>query len=127
MQAGTACECIKTRHREYDRMSRNKKTKAFYVSSEWKRIRRKVLQLDGGLDVYLYMTQGKIVLADTVHHIIPIQEDWSMRCCVENLMSLNHNTHSMIEKMYEKDREGTEKKLKKMIRLYREEQGAGGI
>ena len=41
-------------------------------------------------------------------------------------MSLNRDTHSMIEMLYEKDREGTVKKLKEMLRLYREEQGQGG-
>ncbi len=126
MPSGTVCSCVKKRHREYDRLSRDRKAKAFYVSSEWERIRRKVLQLDGGIDVYRYMTQGEIVLADTVHHITPLREDWAMRCCVENLMSLNHDTHSMIETLYEKDREGTEKRLKEMLQSYREEQGQGG-
>lgn len=126
MPSGTVCSCIKKRHREYDRLSRDRKAKAFYESSEWECIRRKVLQLDGGIDVYRYMTQGEIVLADTVHHITPLREDWAMRCCVENLMSLNHDTHSMIETLYEKDREGTEKRLKEMLQSYREEQGQGG-
>ena len=126
MQAGTTCDCVKARHREYDRLTRDRRSKAFYTSNEWERVRRKVLQMDDGLDVYLYMTQGKVVLADTVHHIIPLREDWSMRCSVENLMSLNRDTHSMIEMLYEKDREGTVKKQKEMLRLYREEQGQGG-
>ena len=69
------------------------------------------------------MTKGEIVLADTVHHITPLREDWSVRCSINNLMSLNHDTHSMIEMLYGKDREGTEKKLKKMLELYREGQG----
>ena len=123
MPAGTFCGCAKARHQEYDRLSRDRKTKAFYVSSEWERARRKVLQLDGGIDVYLYMTKGEIVLADTVHHITPLREDWSVRCSINNLMSLNHDTHSMIEMLYGRDREGTEKKLKKMLELYREGQG----
>lgn len=127
MQAGTSCSCIKIRHREYDRFSRNQKAKAFYVSSEWERIRKTVLEMDEGIDVYLYMTGGELVLADTVHHIIPLMDDWSMRCETENLISLNHDTHSMIEQFYKEEKAETERKLKEMLRLYRNGKGQGGI
>ena len=52
------------------------------------------------VDVYLYMTQGKIVPADTVHHITPLRDDWNRRLDVNNLMSLHHETHSTIERDY---------------------------
>ncbi len=123
MQAGASCSCIKIRHREYDRFSRNQKAKAFYVSSEWERTRKTVLEMDEGIDVYLYMTEGELVLADTVHHIIPLMDDWEMRCEIENLMSLNHDTHSMIEQLYKEKKTETEQKLKEILRLYRNKQG----
>lgn len=126
MPAGTVCECVKLRHREYDRLSRDRRARAFYTGIEWENARQMTLQMDGGIDVYLYMTRGEVVLADTVHHITPLREDWSLRCSVENLMSLNHDTHSMIEKLYGKDREKTEKQLREMVRLYRKELGQGG-
>ena len=52
------------------------------------------------IDVYMYMTKGKIVPADTVHHIIPLRSDWSKRLEASNLMSLHHDTHSMLEREY---------------------------
>lgn len=127
MSSGTTCSCIKSRHKEYDRSSRDQKAKAFYTGSEWNHMREKVLQMDERLDVYLYMTRGEIVLADTVHHIIPLRDDWSKRLETGNLMSLSHDTHSMIEQLYKSDKAGTEELLKEMLRLYRKRKRQGGI
>lgn len=117
--SGSTCPCIKARHKEYDRYSRDKESRQFYGSSEWLRIRSAAMEADGGIDVYLFMTEGKLVPADTVHHIIPLQDDWQKRMDINNLMSLSHGTHSMIEQMYKKDKTGTEKKLQEMILEYR--------
>lgn len=77
------------------------------------------MEADEGMDVYLFMTEGKLVPADTVHHIIPLQDDWQKRMDINNLMSLSHETHSMIEQMYKKEKTGTQKKLQKMLSEYR--------
>lgn len=68
-----------------------------------------------GIDVYVYMTEGVILAADTVHHIIPLKEAWDKRCDKQNLMPLHHDTHSKIEQMYKKERPVMEKKLAKML------------
>lgn len=117
--SGSTCPCIKARHKEYDRYSRDRKKKQFYDSSEWRACRQAAIEADGGIDVYLFMEEGKIEAADTVHHIIPLQDDWQKRIDINNLMSLSHETHSMIERMYKKDKDGMEKKLQKMISEYR--------
>lgn len=83
------------------------------------RIRSAAMEADGGIDVYLFMTEGKLVPADTVHHIVPLQDDWQKRMDINNLMSLSHGTHSMIEQMYKKDKPGTAKKLQEMLLEYR--------
>ena len=82
-------------------------------------IRSAAIEADGGIDVYLFMTEGKIEAADTVHHIVPLQDDWQKRIDISNLISLSHDTHSMIEQMYKKDKAGMEKKLQKMLLEYR--------
>lgn len=120
--SGTKCECLKQRYREYDKHSRNKDAKQFYCSKAWETQRAAVLEIDGGIDVYLYMTTGEIVLADTVHHIVPLRDDWSKRLDTENLMSLSHETHSMIEKMYKENKNEMIEKLKEMLMKYRAEQ-----
>ena len=98
------CPCQKIRRSEsnrlYDKHQRDRRSTAFYNSAEWARVRQRVLDLDK-IDVYLYMTQGRVVPADTVHHIIPLKEDWSKRLDINNLMSLHHDTHSALEREYD--------------------------
>lgn len=123
IESGSRCECIKERHKEYDRLGRDPKSKVFYNSREWIRTRADVLQMDENIDVYIYMTTGEIVLADTVHHITPLKDDWSRRLDKENLMSLNHDTHSMIEKKYTENKHDMMSELYKMLEQFRSERG----
>lgn len=88
------------RHKEYDAHCRNQTAKAFYNSSEWKATRARVLARDTGIDIYLYITEGRVVPADTVHHIVELMEDYSKRCDLDNLISISEATHSMISKAY---------------------------
>lgn len=119
LPAGSTCPCVKRRHQEYDRYSRDKKSKEFYNGQEWINARAAALDADGGIDVYLYMTQGMVVAADSVHHIVPLKEDWSLRVDLSNLISLHHDTHSRIEAMYKQDKTGTQEALRKMLEEYR--------
>ena len=124
---GTKCDCVRERYREYDKRYRNKESKTFYGSSVWVKKRREIIELDEGIDVYVYMTEGRIERADTVHHIIPLQDDRSKGLDNDNLMSLNHNTHSRIEALYREDKSKMQRELKEMLRRFRVEKGAGGI
>ena len=117
--SGSICPCVKQRHREYDRYSRDQRSRRFYNGKEWEMGRAAALDTDGGIDVYLYMTEGIVVVADMVHHIIPIRDDWNKRLDVDNMMSLSSDTHSMIEQMYKKDKPGMQKQLQEMLQAYR--------
>lgn len=90
----------KERHKEYDAHCRNQTAKAFYNSSEWKTTRLRVLARDTGIDVYLYITEERVVPADTVHHIIELSEDYSKRLDLDNLISVSEQTHNMIGRIY---------------------------
>ena len=125
--AGTKCVCQKVRHKEYDRYRRDKKSKGFYDSRECEIARDTALEADGGIDVYVYMTTGEIRGADTVHHIIPLKDDWEQRADVDNLMSLHHDTHSEIEQMYRRDKAGTIKKIQGMLEQFRQLRRVWGI
>lgn len=85
------------------------------------------MDIDGGIDVYLFMTEGIIVAADMVHHIIPVKDDWDKRIDIDNLISLNGNTHGMIEQAYKKNKSEMIRKLQEMIKEYRGREEAGGI
>lgn len=90
----------KQRHKEYDAHCRNQKAKEFYNSAEWKATRARVLARDSNIDIYLYIMEGRIVPADTVHHIVELREDYSKRLDIDNLVSISEATHSMISKAY---------------------------
>lgn len=125
--SGSRCVCLKQRYKEYDRFSRDRRSYDYYHSSEWEQIRQQVLDLDGGIDVYLYMTKGEVVVADTIHHIVPLKEDWSKRADISNLMSLDHDTHSMIEQIYKTDKRAMQEELARLLHIYRNgERGGGG-
>ncbi len=129
--SGSRCPCQKQyqkeRHREYDRHRRDRKSKDFYGSREWEAARRAALEADGGIDVYLYMTEGEIALADTIHHIIPLKEDWDKRSDLDNLMSLRHETHGKIERLYGGNQGEIVRKLQGMLRDFRRLRRGGGI
>ena len=123
--AGTKCPCGTYRHKEYD-MHRDSRSKKFYDSEEWRRTKQRVLDLDG-MDVYEYMTSGRIIAADTVHHVIPLRDDWTLRCDPTNLMSLSNSTHSRIEQEYRQDKRKMIQKLSAMLKKFRELNTQGGV
>lgn len=124
---GSTCLCLKQRHKEYDKHYRDKRSKTFYDGKEWEAIRLMVLETDGGIDVYLFMTESKVVAADTVHHIIPLKDDWNSRNKIDNLISLHHGTHSMIEKKYRQDKAKMQQELSKMLVEYRKMRRGGAV
>ena len=89
-----------SRHMEYNLRRRNKKAAAFYVSAEWRKVRAFALSLYDDLDMYAYYVQHKIVVADMVHHITEIEEDWTQRLNVENLFPLSNGNHGIISALY---------------------------
>ena len=113
----------KERYRTYDQNVRDQKSKTFYNSREWKLTRSDILSACE-IDVYVYMTEGIILAADTVHHIIPLKEAWDKRCDKQNLMPLHHDTHSKIEQMYKKETHDGKKACKNACRfLYTDRRG----
>ena len=101
--------------------NRERHKEAFYNSSEWKAARARALARDTGIDIYSYITEGKVVPADTVHHIIELMEDYSRRCDLDNLISISEATHSMISKAYKDERKKAQMQhtLRECIREYK--------
>lgn len=114
---------MKQRYKEYDRFSRDRKSYDFYHSREWTNLQPRILELDDGIDVYLFMTSGEIVTADTVHHIVPLKDDWNRRLDEDNLMSLHHDTHSMIEQKYKNEKCAMQDLLAHLLYEYRKDRG----
>ena len=105
-----------SRHMEYNLRRRNKKAGAFALS------------LYDSLDMYAYYVQHKIVVADMVHHITEIEEDWTQRLNVENLFPLSNGNHGIISALYKKD-EATKRQTQELLRniIQQHWKGVGGI
>ena len=111
------------RDKEYDAKYRDQKAKAFYNSKAWQIVRQKILTRDNHIDIYLYMTERRIVKAALVHHIIEYREDPSKGLDPDNLISVSEETHEkIIKKMYanEETKKQMQQQLRKAIEDYRE-------
>lgn len=64
-----------------------------YKSKRWERLRRAILARDGYMDKEL-SRYGKMVEANTVHHIFPAEEYPQYQWCDWNLMSVSSKTHN---------------------------------
>lgn len=54
------------------------------------------------MDIYSYYILQRIEYGHTVHHIVPIKEDWSKRLDVNNLIYLTESNHQAIHQLLEK-------------------------
>lgn len=121
IRTGTVCECVKRRYKEYDQ-SRDKKLKAFYSSSAWQSIRKQVIEHYNQLDIISYFEEKQIVYGETVHHIIPVKEDWSRRYDVDNLIYLTEQHHQQVhEAMRTGKSEAVKQYLYSLIERWKEE------
>lgn len=104
IEAGQTCGCRKQRHKEYDRLSRDKDSAHFYNSSAWKRMRQYILDKYDGIDVYSYILYGQIEPATTVHHIVELKDDKTQSLVEQNLIPVSSATHNIIHSAYDKSK-----------------------
>ncbi|MEK4024470.1 HNH endonuclease [Sporosarcina sp. FSL W7-1283] len=79
--------------RDYDRYGRDSKTKAFYNSTAWRKLRAMIKIRDNGL-CQMCLVDKRIVIGTIVDHIIPIKVDWQLRLTENNLQLLCHSCHN---------------------------------
>lgn len=84
---------MKERYRYYDEHIRDQKSREFYHSKEWQRIRQVALTRDHYLCQHC-LRENRITPADVVDHIVPVRVDWSKRLSLDNLQSLCHACHN---------------------------------
>lgn len=100
IESGQTCECVKMRHKEYNKYSRNKEATAFYDSVNWKRMREYIKNKYDGIDVYAYVLFGQIEQATLVHHIVEIEDDKSQALVERNLIPVSISSHNLIHQAY---------------------------
>lgn len=82
------------RQKHYDKYRRDQKSKSFYDSVEWRKVRQVVLIRDNYL-CQDCLDNNKITPYDVVDHIIPIRVDWSLRLELTNLRPLCYSCHAI--------------------------------
>lgn len=109
------------RNKHYDkriRYNKDKKYTKFYHSKEWERLREDILKTYNGIDIYSYYIENKIVIANTVHHIEEIKDNWDKRLDVDNLFPLSDVTHNNIHSLYSKDKKETQRLLVELLERF---------
>ncbi len=83
-------------HKYYDQHQRNQRSRAFYKSRAWQVARQRALARDNHVCQECWAKHHIITLADTVHHRVPISEDWDKRLHLNNLVSLCSSCHNLV-------------------------------
>ena len=94
------CDCVKKRHKEYDREYRNKENAEFYHSKEWKKMTALCKLKANGLDLYELVINNKIVKGTLSHHICELNETRDRALDINNLIFVSDKTHSYIHSEY---------------------------
>ncbi|AZV56790.1 HNH endonuclease [Clostridium sp. AWRP] len=112
-------ERMKANYKFYDYNRKDSKEWKFYKTKWWEQLRVNVLLAYNYIDVYVYYIENRIAKANTVHHIIPIKDDWDKRDDIENLFPLSESTHKKIHELYENDKAKTQALLIELLEKFR--------
>lgn len=117
-----------SRHMEYNLYRRDKRTAAFYVCNDWRKLRQQAIQMYDGIDIYAFYVQHRIMTADMVHHIEEVEDNWDRRLDISNLIPLSNTNHGIISALYKRD-EATKRATQEQLRALIAEhwKGSGGI
>ncbi len=83
-----------SRHRDYDRLSRDRAAKAFYDSKAWRDLR--LLKLRQSPLCECCVSADRLTSAAVVHHKRPVSEAPDLRLELSNLVSLCWSCHSRL-------------------------------
>jgi 5-methylcytosine-specific restriction endonuclease McrA len=81
--------------RYYNEHVRNHKAQSFYSSREWRKVRAYVMARDDYL-CQLSLRDKRIVKADLVHHIFPLENYPELALSPSNLIALSHEQHNLL-------------------------------
>ncbi|GAX06955.1 HNH endonuclease [Secundilactobacillus pentosiphilus] len=97
------------------RYQHDAKTEAFYHSSDWRSVRELVLRRDHFL-CQECLRQGIVHTGNTVHHIVPLKDDWNKRLDLDNLETICLACHNKehFEKGYSQEQKDTDRHAKMM-------------
>lgn len=106
---------IKQYHRNYNNRNSNNKIRRYYWTDEWKDKRKYILSFYFYIDIYKLIFDNEIVAADLVHHIVPTNDDFSLRAADSNLIPVSEATHKLVHKEYLKGRKEMLRMQKRLV------------
>ena len=128
LPTGTKCECSKKRYK-HESIYVDSKIESFYLSKEWRKKRERMIDVYHQLDIYDLYINDVISYGRTMHHIVPLKDDWNKRLEDTNLIYLtdsNHqNLHDLMRKS-EEDKKRVVSILQGLVLRFRQEMGIGG-
>jgi 5-methylcytosine-specific restriction enzyme A len=80
-------------NRYYDKYNRSDRSKKFYHSSAWKKVRELIKIRDNGLCQHC-LSDKRITVGTIIDHIVPITDDWNKRLEEDNLQLLCQSCHN---------------------------------
>lgn len=108
IRIGAGCGCVTSkRHAPTGSDQYSDAVKVFYHTKEWERARDACIHQCHGLDLYSLFVLRKIEYGHTVHHIIPLIDNYALRISQSNLIYLTESNHRILHKLYETDYAGT--------------------
>lgn len=100
--SGSTCECYKKALK--DRVhAKAKGIKKEYHTQRWKDLRSAVMSEYSGIDVYTLYKHGRVVPADTMHHIEPTNWRPELFYAYDNLLPVSRKGHIEIHERYKKE------------------------
>lgn len=121
IKRGDICQCVSKRYKEDDKYKRD--IEKWYNSREWKSARKRAIEHCAGLDIIVYLETGEIIPGEIVHHIVPLEESWEMRCSIENLVYITERTHRKLHEAMKHDRNGVIRYVQQKMKIWEEIMG----
>lgn len=119
---GIKCECLKLTRKDYNKNVRynneNKEYSIFYNSIHWKRMSSYIRCKYNDLCLMCYFKYKILTIANVVHHIVELKEDYTKRLDEDNLITLCHSCHNILHGNYT-DKE--KQKLHNIKNMYEDE------
>lgn len=80
-------------NKAYDKYKRNPEARAFYKSAAWQKVRLIILQRDNYL-CQECLKNDRLTIANIVHHIEPLLDNWDKGLEEDNLESICESCHN---------------------------------
>ena len=114
------CSC-KAKYKTNSDSYKDDKEKRFYKSEAWQDTTNIIKNKFSYLDIYSYYVLGRIEKGEVVHHIVALDEDFSKRLSLSNLIYLTEQNHRNIHNLMKrspKEKEDVQKLLFSLIKRF---------